>query len=85
MQFTIFSLISIVIGLLLSFSISANQNVDAFITKVRAPSYDCPDPNLLPELEAALQLPALTSHQQFSLSVAKGQFLICNGKFQEAL
>lgn len=85
MQFKIFSLISIAIGLLLSFSVSANQNVDAIITKVRAPSYDCPDPDLLPELEAALQLPALTSHQQFSLSVAKGQFLICNGKFQEAL
>ncbi|BFT32349.1 hypothetical protein D210916BOD24_35250 [Alteromonas sp. D210916BOD_24] len=86
MQFKTVSIISIAIGLLLlSFSVSANQNIDAIIAKVRAPSYDCPDPGLLPELEAALQLPSLTSHQQFALSVAKGQFLICNGKFQEAL
>lgn len=70
--------------LLASFATSANTDVDAVIEKVRSPSYDCPSQSLLPELEQALTLESLTSQQRFALTVAKGQFLICRGKYEEA-
>lgn len=62
----------------------ANTDVDAVIEKVRSPSYDCPSQSLLPELEQTLTLESLTSQQRFALTVAKGQFLICRGKYEEA-
>ena len=62
----------------------ANSNIDAVIEKVRSPSYDCPSQSLLPELEQTLTLESLTPQQRFALTVAKGQFLICRGKYEEA-
>ena len=62
----------------------ANDEIDSIIASVRAPSYDCPDASLLPTLQEALQRPSISTHQRFSLAVAKGQFLICQGKFAEA-
>ena len=62
----------------------ANTDVDAVIEKVRSPSYDCPSQSLLPELEQTLTLESLTPQQRFALTVAKGQFLICRGKYEEA-
>ncbi len=86
MQLKFSFIVSIVIGLLAFSQFSqGNEDIDGIIIKMRAPSYDCPDPSLLPELESTLQHPTLTKHQRFSLLVAKGQFLICEGKFQEAL
>ena len=69
---------------LASFAALANDNIDAVIEKVRTPSYDCPNQSLLPELEDTLALESLTSQQRFALTVAKGQFLICRGKYEEA-
>lgn len=70
--------------LLASSATSANTDVDAVIEKVRSPSYDCPSQSLLPELEQTLTLESLTPQQRFALTVAKGQFLICRGKYEEA-
>ena len=66
------------------FASAAENNIDAVIEKVRSPSYDCPAQSLLPELEAALAQESISSHQRFALTVAKGQFLICRGKYEEA-
>ena len=63
----------------------AADNVDAVIQKMQTPSWDCPAPALLPELNATLQLDTLSTQQRFALSAAKGQFLICEGKLAEAL
>ncbi len=62
----------------------ADDEIDSIIASVRAPSYDCPDASLLPTLQEALQRPSISTHQRFALAVAKGQFLICQGKFAEA-
>lgn len=70
--------------LLASFTSWANEGVDAVIEKVRSPSYDCPSQSLLPELEDALALESISKQQHFALTVAKGQFLICRGKYEEA-
>lgn len=70
--------------LLASFTSLANEGVDAVIEKVRSPSYDCPSQSLLPELEDALALESISKQQHFALTVAKGQFLICRGKYEEA-
>ena len=81
LSLTVFSFLSVALA---SFAALANDNIDAVIEKVRTPSYDCPNQSLLPELEDTLALESLTSQQRFALTVAKGQFLICRGKYEEA-
>ena len=81
LSLTVFSFLSVALA---SFAALANDNIDAVIEKVRTPSYDCPNQSLLPELENTLALESLTSQQRFALTVAKGQFLICRGKYEEA-
>ena len=75
----------VVLGLLLPVSAFANEDIDAVIEKVRAPSYDCPNDSLFPELEATLNQESLTTTQRNALISAKGQFLICRGDFESAL
>ena len=77
------TLLSVLSILLASFSSSANDDIEALIEKFRTPSYDCPDGTLLPELEETLALESLTTQQRFALTVAKGPFLICSGKYKE--
>ena len=81
LSLTVFSFLSVALA---SFAALANDNIDAVIEKVRTPSYDCPNQSLLPELEDTLALESLTSQQRFALTVAKGQFLICRGQYEEA-
>ena len=71
--------------LLLTASAFAEEDINAVIREVRAPSYDCPDDTLMPKLEAALTREALTASQRFSLLAAKGQFLICQADYKPAL
>ncbi|OFC72354.1 GGDEF domain-containing protein [Alteromonas confluentis] len=75
----------VVLGLLLPVSAFDNDDIDAVIEKVRAPSYDCPNDSLFPELEATLNQESLTTTQRNALISAKGQFLICRGDFESAL
>ena len=67
-----------------SFTTEASDAIDAFIEEVRTPSYDCPSQSLFPQLEKALLGESLSTQQRFALTVAKGQFLICRGKYEEA-
>ncbi len=74
----------VITGILLSLPSFASDNIAAIIEKVRAPSYDCPDDSLYPELESALARESLSSHQRNALVSAKGQFLICRGDYETA-
>lgn len=67
-----------------SFTTEASEAIDAFIEEVRTPSYDCPSQSLFPQLEKTLLGESLSTQQRFALTVAKGQFLICRGKYEEA-
>ena len=67
-----------------SFTTEASDAIDAFIEEVRTPSYDCPSQSLFPQLEKTLLGESLSTQQRFALTVAKGQFLICRGKYEEA-
>ena len=67
-----------------SFTTEASDTIDAFIEEVRTPSYDCPSQSLFPQLEKTLLGASLSTQQRFALTVAKGQFLICRGKYEEA-
>jgi len=67
-----------------SFTTEASDTIDAFIEEVRTPSYDCPSQSLFPQLEKTLLGESLSTQQRFALTVAKGQFLICRGKYEEA-
>ncbi len=67
-----------------SFTTEPSYAIDAFIEEVRTPSYDCPSQSLFPQLEKTLLGESLSTQQRFALTVAKGQFLICRGKYEEA-
>jgi len=81
-SFIIFLFISLYV---LSSAVCANDDIDAVIDTMRSPSYDCPNDELFPELEAVLARDTLTSQQRFALNAAKGQFLICQGDYASAL
>ena len=66
-------------------AVCASDDIDAVIETMRAPSYDCPDNALFPELEAVLARDSLSTEQRFALEAAKGQFLICQGDYANAL
>lgn len=61
-----------------------SDDIDDFILTNKTPSYDCPNQSNFSELENIFTTSSLSEKQHFDLSVEKGQFLICNGKYEEA-
>ncbi|WP_421131739.1 GGDEF domain-containing protein [Alteromonas sp. A079] len=86
MHLPISFIVSLLLGFLaLSTAVCANDDIDAVINKMQSPSYDCPNSELFPELQAILASDSLTAQQRFALNAAKGQFLICQGDYANAL
>ena len=63
----------------------ANENIDAFIERVKTVSYDCPNTDDFQQLEAYLASDSLSSAQRLALSVERSHFLICEGQVSKAL
>ncbi len=75
----------------LSFSVQSKSQVDLtnlslqdFIESAYTPTYDCPVPELLTQVEERLATPSLTVDEQLSLSSMKTHSLICGGRAGEA-
>lgn len=62
----------------------ANDAVDTFIESIKTVTYDCPKPEYAEQLDSYLQDSNLSAKQQFSLSVLKSHYLLCNGKATDA-
>ncbi len=62
----------------------ANENIDAFIERVKTVTYDCPNTDDFQQLEAYLASDSLSSAQRLALSVERSHFLICEGQVSEA-
>ena len=76
---------SLVIGLsfIHSNSQADTKDVDKFIQGVSVKTYDCPNSDMVPELDGLLQDTRLPIQQTFRLSVLKAHWLICVGKYKQ--
>jgi len=77
--------LSLVTGLLLiHLNLQADtQEIDKFIQGVSVKTYDCPNSDMVPELDNLLQDTSLSIQQTFRLNVLKAHWLICVGKYKQ--
>ncbi|MFT5674902.1 MAG: diguanylate cyclase (GGDEF)-like protein [Paraglaciecola sp.] len=59
------------------------KEIDTFIQGVDVKTYDCPNSDMVPELDSMLQDTSLPIQQTFRLSVLKAHWLICVGKYKQ--
>ncbi len=62
----------------------SSLNITDFISKAYTPTYDCPIPELLPEIEKRLTTSGLSEQEILSLNSMKTHALICDGRNDEA-
>lgn len=65
-------------------SVNWANEVDDFIVKSQVKTYDCPEDNIIPQLDTYLRSPTISSTQSITLQVLKGHWLICVGQYQSA-
>lgn len=89
----LFLLVSCLLAAQSSFMASAKSKIDIeysslelddFLKKAYTPTYDCPTPELLSEIEARLSTPNLSDHQMLALNSMKTHSLICDGRTDDA-
>jgi diguanylate cyclase (GGDEF)-like protein len=78
-------LLSLFVGLsFIHINSQANtREIDKFIQDVGVKTYDCPDSDMVSELDNLLQDTRLPLQQIFRLSVLKAHWLICVGKYSQ--
>ena len=61
-----------------------SKEVDEFIQNTGVKTYDCPENDMVPELNKLLEQADLSAQQIFRLNVQKAHWLICIGKYSQA-
>lgn len=61
-----------------------NTELNNFIERVKVKTFDCPNSELIPQLNRFLESDNTPQEARFQLSAEKTHWLICNGKYSEA-
>lgn len=73
------------INLVFSPELRANEEVTEFINKIAVKNYDCPSEEFIPKLDLYLDDPSIQVNQRYRLLTEKTHWLICMGRYTEAL
>lgn len=61
-----------------------NREIARFILDVKVKTFDCPNEEYMPQLEAYLLNPSITEKQRFQLQLEKTHWQICTGSYAQA-